>query len=155
MSGAAGGGVRRFEHVGVIVDDLEAVTAFFADLGFEVAAPMRIEDEWVERILGLEGVRLEMVMVNAPDGSGKLELTKFHHPVDPATDSADAQAPAVNRLGFRHIAYIVGNLDSTIERIRAKGLDTIGEIVNYENIFRMCYVRGPEGLIVELAEESN
>ncbi|WP_370966584.1 VOC family protein [Amycolatopsis sp. cg9] len=151
MSGATGGGVRRFEHVGVIVEDLEAVTAFFADLGFEVAPPMRIEDEWVDRILGLEGVHAEMVMVNAPDGSGKLELTKFHHPVDPAAP----QATAPNRLGFRHIAYIVEDLDSTIELIRAKGLDTVGEIVNYENIFRMCYVRGPEGLIVELAEESN
>lgn len=151
VGGAVEGGVRRFEHVGVIVDDLEAVIAFFAGLGFEVAPPMRIEEEWVDRILGLEGVRMEMVMVNAPDGSGKLELTKFHHPAGPAA----APAPEVNRLGFRHIAYIVEDLDRTIEGIRAKGLDTIGEIVSYENIFRMCYVRGPEGLIVELAEESN
>ena len=149
--GSAGGrgGALRFDHVGIVVDDLELVTAFFVDLGFERSGPMRVEGEWVDRVVGLDGVQLDMVSVNAPDGSGRIELTKFHRPTDPAA----AQRPAANGLGFRHIAYIVDDLDSVIERLRGKGLDTVGDIVTYEDIFRLCYVGGPEGLIVELAEE--
>jgi catechol 2,3-dioxygenase-like lactoylglutathione lyase family enzyme len=150
MNGNGPGGVRRFDHAGVIVDDLEAVTEFFVDLGFEKGSPMRIEGDWVDRIIGLEDVRAEMVMVNAPDGSGRLELTKFHRPTDPD----GTKDPLANRLGLRHLAYIVEDLDSVLERLRSKGIDTIGDVVNYENIFRLCYVGGPEGLIVELAEEA-
>jgi catechol 2,3-dioxygenase-like lactoylglutathione lyase family enzyme len=149
MSGGGTGVVRRFDHVGLVVDDLELVTEFFVGLGFERTAPMRIEDKWVDRVVGLDDVQLEMVSVNAPDGSGRIELTKFHQPVDPAT----AQSPLPNRLGFRHIAYVVDDIDRVVERLRGKGLDTVGDIVNYEGIFRLCYVGGPEGLIVELAEE--
>ncbi|WP_433196245.1 VOC family protein [Nocardia sp. CA-107356] len=142
------GGVR-FDHVGVVVDDLELVTAFFVDLGFERSNPMRIEGEWVDRVIGLDGVQLDMVSVNAPDGSGRLELTKFHRPTDPAA----TQGPLANRLGFRHIAYVVDDLDGVVERLRGKGLDTVGDIVDYEDIYRLCYIGGPEGLIVELAEQ--
>lgn len=142
------GGVQRFDHIGAVVDDLELVTAFFVDLGFERGNPMRLEGEWMDRVVGLDGVQAEMVTVNAPDGSGRLELTKYHRPADPAA----AQSPLANRLGFRHIAYVVDDLDRVVERLRGKGLDTVGDIVNYEDIFRLCYIGGPEGLIVELAE---
>jgi catechol 2,3-dioxygenase-like lactoylglutathione lyase family enzyme len=142
------GGVQRFDHVGVVVDDLELMTAFFVDLGFERSEPMRLEGEWIDRVVGLDGVQLEMVSVNAPDGSGRLELTKFQRP----TDAAAVQNPLANRRGFRHIAYAVDDLDSVVERLRGKGLTTIGDIVNYEDIFLLCYIGGPEGLIVELAQ---
>lgn len=141
-------GVQRFEHVGVVVEDLESVTAFFVDLGFKRDDLMRLEGEWIDRVVGLDGVRMEMVIVYAPDGSGRLELTKFHQPADPAP----AQSPLSNRLGFRHISYAVDDIDSIVERLRANGLDTIGDIVNYEDTYRLCYIGGPEGLIVELAE---
>jgi catechol 2,3-dioxygenase-like lactoylglutathione lyase family enzyme len=143
------GGVQRFVHAGVVVDDLELVTAFFVDLGFERSDAIRLEGEWMDRVVGLDGVRAEMVMVSAPDGSGALELTKFHQPADPAA----AQSPLANRLGFRHIAYAVNDLDSVVERLRGKGLDTVGDVVNYEDTYRLCYIGGPEGLIVELAEQ--
>lgn len=148
MSGGGMSGVRRFDHVGVVVDDLELVTKFFADLGFECGDPMRLEGAWIGQVVGLEGVELDMVSVSAPDGSGRLELTRFRRPVDPAP----AQSPPANRLGFRHIAYEVDDIDGVVERLRANGLDTVGEIVNYEDVYRLCYVAGPESLIVELAE---
>lgn len=141
-------GVQHFDHVGIVVDDLELVTAFFVDLGFERSGSMRLEDKWIDRVVRLDGVQLEMVSVSAPDGSGRIELTKFHRPADPAA----AQGPLANRLGIRHIAYIVDDLDSVVERLRGRGVETVGEIVDFENIFRLCYIGGPEGLIVELAE---
>ncbi|HEY3867245.1 MAG TPA: VOC family protein [Actinocrinis sp.] len=141
-------GVQRFVHVGVVVEDLERVTAFFADLGFECGEPMRFEGAWIDRIIGLEGVELDMVFVGAPDGSGQLELTRFRRPADPAGPQS---APA-NRPGLRHIAYEVDDIDGVVKRLRDGGYDTVGEIVDYEGVFRLCYVAGPEGLIVELAE---
>jgi catechol 2,3-dioxygenase-like lactoylglutathione lyase family enzyme len=149
MSGKGFGGVRRFDHAGVVVDDLELVTEFFVALGFEKSGPMRIEGEWVDRVVGLEGVHADMVNVNAPDGSGRLELTKFHRP----TDSTPVRSPLSNSLGFRHLAYIVDDVESVVERVRAKGYEPVGDLVNYEDIFLMAYIGGPEGLIVEVAEE--
>lgn len=149
MSAKGVKGVQRFDHVGVVVEDLQRVTAFFEDLGFERGDPMRLEGTWVDRIVGLDGVQAEMVMVNAPDGSGKLELIKYHRPV--AREGARQQS--ANRLGFRHIAYVIEDLDGVVARLRAEGLTTIGDIVNYENTYRLCYIGGPEGLIVELAEQ--
>lgn len=142
--------LRRVDHVGVIVDDLALVTEFFTDLGFTCGDPMHLEGEWIDRINGLDGVQLEMVSASPPDGGGSwLELTKFHRPAD----QSPARTPASNRLGFRHIACVVDDLDAVIDRLRAKGFHPIGEIVNYENIFRLCFVGGPEGLIVEIAQE--
>jgi len=142
-------GLRRVDHVGVIVDDLALVTAFLADLGFTCGDPTHYEGEWIDRINGLDGVQLEMVSANAPDGGSWLELTKFHRPVD----RSPAEIQSSNRLGFRHIACVVDDLDAVIDRLRPKGFKPIGEIVNYENVFRLCFVGGPEGPIVELAEE--
>lgn len=142
-------GLRRFDHVGVIVDDLPLVTEFFADLGFECGSPTQYEGEWIDRINGLDGVRLEMVSASVPGGGTWFELTKFHLPAD---ESGPAE-PASNRLGFRHIACVVDDLDTVVDRLGAKGFTPIGEIVNYENVFRLCFIGGPEGLIVEVAQE--
>lgn len=103
-------GVERFDHVGFVGDDLALVTAFFVDLGFERSNPMRLEGEWADPVVGLIGVQAEMVTVNAPGGSGRLELTKYHRPMNPEA----AQGPSANRLGFRHIAYLVDDLDSIV-----------------------------------------
>ncbi|HWG02351.1 MAG TPA: VOC family protein [Trebonia sp.] len=109
---------------------------------------MRIEGAWVDRVTGLDGVQLDMVSVSAPDDGSWLELTKFRQPAERAA----AQPPAPNRPGFRHIACVVDDLDGVVQRLRANGFDTVGDIVNHEGVFRLCYVGGPEGLLVELAE---
>jgi catechol 2,3-dioxygenase-like lactoylglutathione lyase family enzyme len=143
------GGVRSFDHVGVVVDDLDAVTKFFLDLGFEREDLVPLEGEWMDKIVGLDGVRAELVVVKAPDGSGRLELTKYHTPAD-----EEGVRPALsNRLGFRHIAYAVQDLDTIVDGLRDKKVDLVGDVVNYEDTYRLCYVRGPEGLIVEFAEQ--
>ncbi|QKY21320.1 VOC family protein [Halolamina sp. CBA1230] len=139
----------RFDHVGVVVDDLDAVAAFFLDLGFEREGGASVEGETVDKINGLDGVRAEVVMIRAPDGSGRLELVKYHAPID---DEGAHRFPA-NRMGFRHIAIEVDGLDTIVDRLRDNGFDTVGEVRDYEGIYRLCYVRGPEGLIVELTEQ--
>ena len=142
----------RFDHVGVVVDDLDAVAAFFADLGFEREGRMMVEGETVDKINGLEGVRAELMMVRTPDGSGTLELVKYHAPTENTDDTGARPLPA-NRLGFRHIAIEVNDLNAIVAELRGKGFDTVGEVRDYEDSYRLCYVRGPEGLIVELAEQ--
>jgi catechol 2,3-dioxygenase-like lactoylglutathione lyase family enzyme len=142
-------GKLRFDHVGVVVNDLDAVTAFFLGLGFECeGSRMLVEGETVDKINGLDGVRAELIMVRTPDGSGKLELVKYHTP----TDNIGANALPANRLGFRHIAIEVNDLNAIVDGLRDKGFDTVGEVRDFEDSYRLCYVRGPEGLIVELAE---
>jgi catechol 2,3-dioxygenase-like lactoylglutathione lyase family enzyme len=145
----------RFDHVGVVVDDLDTVAAFFSDLGFEREGRMLVEGETVDKINGLEGVRAELMMVRTPDGSGALELVKYHAPTDNTVDTDDTGRRPLppNRLGFRHIAIEVNDLNTIVAGLRDKGLDTVGEIRDYEDSYRLCYVRGPEGLIVELAEQ--
>jgi catechol 2,3-dioxygenase-like lactoylglutathione lyase family enzyme len=138
----------RFDHVGVVVDDLEAAAEFFAALGFERDDGMVVEGETVDKINGLDGVRAQIVMARAPDGSGKLELVKY---VTPADDNGAQPLPA-NRLGFRHICLEIKDLNGVVDRLRDDGFDTVGEIQDYGNVYRLVYVRGPEGLIVELAE---
>lgn len=146
--------VRSFGHIGVVVDDLEAATAFFLDLGFtRRGGSESLEGRWIDGVVGLDGVRVDLVVVSAPDGSGELELTRFHTPVDdhagePGTD----QAPA-NRPGLRHIAFLVDDLRGMVDRLREQGVGLVGGIRDYEDTYRLCYVRGPEGIIVELAED--
>jgi catechol 2,3-dioxygenase-like lactoylglutathione lyase family enzyme len=141
-------GVRSFDHVGVVVDDLDAVTKFFLDLGFEREDLVPLEGEWMDKVVGLDGVRAELVVVKAPDGSGRLELTKYH---TPAGEGEVRPSPS-NRLGFRHIAYAVQDLDTILDGLRDRDVDLVGDVVNYQDTYRLCYVRGPEGLIVEFAE---
>lgn len=143
-------GMLRLDHVGVVVDDLDAVAAFFLALGFERDGGGLVEGEVVDRINGLDGVRAELVMVRTPDGSGKVELVKYHAP---ASDK-DAHPLAPNRRGFRHIALEVNNLDAIVDGLRDRGFDTVGEVCDFEEYaYRLCYVRGPDGLIVEFAEQ--
>jgi catechol 2,3-dioxygenase-like lactoylglutathione lyase family enzyme len=141
-------GVKSFDHVGVVVDDLEAATTFFLDLGLEREGAGSVEGEWVGNVIGLDDVQAELVMVKTPDGSGKLELVKFHRP---GHEEGAHPAPA-NRLGIRHVALVVDDLDTIVQGLRDKGIDLVGEVQNYEDTFLLCYVRGPEGIIVELAE---
>jgi catechol 2,3-dioxygenase-like lactoylglutathione lyase family enzyme len=138
----------RFDHVGVVVDDLDAATAFFAGLGFEREGGTLVEGEIVDAINGLDGVRADIVMVRTPDRTGRLELVKYHAPAD--EDGPQALPP--NRLGLRHICLEVSDLDSIVGRLREQGLGLVGEVAAYGDVYRLCYVRGPEGLIVELAE---
>jgi catechol 2,3-dioxygenase-like lactoylglutathione lyase family enzyme len=136
------------DHVGVVVDDLAAATAFFVDLGLELQGEGSVEGRWVDRIVGLEGVRTEFAFVQTPDGHGRLELITFHAP---AGKGGDPHAPA-NTPGIRHLTFAVDDIDAAVTRVRARGGELIGEVVRYENSYLLCYVRGPEGIIVELAQ---
>lgn len=137
------------EHVGVVVDDLAAATAFFVELGLEVVVEGAVEGAWVDRIVGLEGVRAEIVMVQTPDGYGTLELTKFHAPPGGGGD----RSAAANTPGIRHVSFRVDDLDAVVAGLRARGIELVGDVERYEDSYVLCYVRGPEGIIVELAQQ--
>lgn len=141
--------VERMDHVGLVVDDLAAAIAFFAELGLEPQGEASLEGDLVDRIVGLEGVRTEFAMMVTPDGHSKLELVKFHAPQGP---EGDAQAPA-NAPGIRHLTFAVDDLDTTLAGLRTHGAELVGEVERYEDIYRLCYIRGPEGIIIELAEK--
>jgi len=140
--------IQRMDHVGIVVDDLAAATAFFLELGLKLNGEAQLEGAWVDRVVGLEGVRSEVVMLETPDGHGRLELSKFHAP---SGRSGDPHAPA-NAPGIRHVTFAVDDLDAAVASVRARGGELVGEVENYKGIVRTCYVRGPEGIIVELAE---
>ena len=140
--------IQRMEHVGIVVDDLAVATEFFVKLGLELQGEGPVEGRWVDRVLGLEGVRADIAMLQTPDGHARLELTKFH---TPATLSGDRHAPA-NTPGIRHIAFAVEDVDAIVAGLRARGAELIGELGRYEDSYRLCYVRGQEGIIIELAE---
>jgi catechol 2,3-dioxygenase-like lactoylglutathione lyase family enzyme len=140
--------IQRMEHVGIVVNDLAAATAFFLELGLKLQGEGQVEGGWVDRVVGLEGVRVEYAMVETPDGQGRLELVKFH---SPSAQGGDGHAPA-NTLGLRHVLFAVDDIDTAVAIVQARGGELVGEVENYEGIYRLCYVRGPEGIIVELAE---
>ena len=137
------------EHVGIVVDDLAAATEFFVELGLKLLGEGRVEGRWVDRIVGLDGVRADIAMLQTPDGHGRLELTKFH---TPPAQGGDRHAPA-NTRGIRHVAFAVEDIDAVVAGLRARGAQLVGEVERYEESYRLCYVRGPEGIIVELAEQ--
>ncbi len=141
--------IERMEHVGIVVDDLAAATAFFAELGLELQGGGLVEGDWVDRVVGLEGIRAEIAMMETPDGHGRVELVKFH---SPSARDGDRHAPS-NTLGIRHLAFRVDDLDAAVESLRAHGGELVGEVERYKDIYRLCYVSGPEGIIVELAEK--
>ena len=141
--------IRKMDHVSVVVDDLSGAVAFFTALGMEVEGETPIEGPWVDRINAIQGVRVNIVMMRTPDGHGRLELTKFHHP--PLVAVEPAVAPP-NALGLRSVMFLVEGLDETVARLRAKGGELIGEVAQYESVYRLCYMRGPAGIIVSLAE---
>jgi catechol 2,3-dioxygenase-like lactoylglutathione lyase family enzyme len=140
--------IQRLDHVGIVVDDLAAAVAFFAELGLELQGDGSVEGAWADRIVGLDGVRSDIAMMQTPDGHGRVELAKFH---TPSHQGGDAHAPA-NAPGIRHIAFRVDDIDAVVARLRACGAELVGELERYEDSYRLCYVRGPEGIIVELAE---
>ncbi len=141
--------IQRMDHVGMVVDDLAAATAFFIELGLRLQGEGSVEGGWVDRVVGLEGVRAEIAMVETPDGHGRLELVMFHAPSGPG---GDPHAPA-NTPGLRHVTFAVDDIDAVVARLRARGAELVGEVERYEDSYRLCYVRGPEGIIVELAEK--
>jgi catechol 2,3-dioxygenase-like lactoylglutathione lyase family enzyme len=141
--------VLRLEHVGVVVGDLDEAVAFFADVGLELDGRMSVGGEEVDRIVGLEGVQNDVAMMRTPDGRGKLELISFHTPPSPA---GDPHAPS-NAPGLRHVLFAVDDIGATVARLQARGAELVGEVVDYGGSYRLCYIRGPEGIIVELAEK--
>jgi catechol 2,3-dioxygenase-like lactoylglutathione lyase family enzyme len=140
--------VERMDHVGVVVDDMEAAKAFFVELGLTLKGEWTAEGAWVDRVIGLEGVRADCAMVETTDGHSRLELVKFQTPASPG---GDAHAPS-NALGLRHVTFQVDDLDATLARMHAHGAELVGEVENYEDVYRLCYLRGPAGIIVELGE---
>jgi catechol 2,3-dioxygenase-like lactoylglutathione lyase family enzyme len=141
--------VQRMEHVGIVVDDLAAATAFFAALGLERQGEMSVGGPEVGRIIGLEGVQTDVAFMRSPDGNGALELIKFQ---SPSHEGGNAHEPA-NVPGLRHLAFVVDDIEAALAALQAQGGELVGELVQYGNSYRLCYVRGPAGIIVELAEK--
>ena len=140
----------RMDHVSVVVRDLEAAVAFFVELGMELEGRAPIEGRSVDRLNALDGIRVDIAMMRTPDGSGRLELTKFH---SPAVISAEPENAPPNTLGLRSVMFAVDDIDDVVTRLRNHGGELIGEIAQYEEMYRLCYMRGPAGIIVALAEQ--
>ena len=140
--------IQRMDNVLIVVDDLDAAIVFFTDLGLELEGRATVEGQSVDRLIGLEGVRSEIAMMRSADGHG-VELDKFHSPPPVRAEPEDAP---VNTLGMRRIMFAVDDIDAVLSRLRTHGADLVGEVVQYENSYRLCYVRGPEGLMVALAQ---
>ena len=138
----------RMDNVGIVVEDLRGAVEFFAELGLELEGEAPAEGPWLDGIVGIDDVRVEVAMMRTPDGHGRLELTKFR---SPAAIGAAPNAPA-NTLGIRRIMFAVDDIEDTVARLRARGGELVGEVVRYEDFYRLCYVRGPEGIIVALSE---
>jgi catechol 2,3-dioxygenase-like lactoylglutathione lyase family enzyme len=141
--------IQRMDNVLVVVDDLEAAKAFFVELGMELEGQATVEGPSVDRLVGLDGVRSEIAMMRTPDGHGRIELDKFHTP--PARNT-DPNAP-VNTLGIRRIMFAVDDIEAVLARLQAHDAELVGEVVQYEDKYRLCYVRGPEGIMIALAEQ--
>jgi len=141
--------LQRMDNVLIVVDDLEAAKAFFTELGMELEGETQVEGPWADRTVGLDGVRADISMMRTPDGHGRVELSRFHTP--PAVRAEPERAPS-NALGIRRIMFTVDDLDDVVARLRRHGAELVGEIAQYEDIYRLCFVRGPEGIIIGLAE---
>ena len=140
----------RMDNVGVVVEDLKGAIAFFAELGLKLEGEMPIEGQWADRVVGLEGMRVDIAMMRTPDGHSRLELTKFHKP---AAISAGPKNAPPNVLGIRRIMFAVDGIDDVLARLRTHGAELVGEVAQYEDMYRLCYVRGPEGILIALAEQ--
>ena len=142
--------IQRMDNVLIVVDDLDAVIAFFVELGMELEGKGPLEWSGAERVIGLDGVRQDIAMLRIPDGPGRIELAKFHEPkaITPEPNNAPP-----NTLGIRRIMFAVDDIDAALTRLRNYGAELVGELAQYENSYRLCYVRGPENIIVGLAEQ--
>ena len=153
MAGLRGCGdmtIQRMDNVLIVVDDFEAAKAFFAELGLELEGEAPVQGRWVDRVVGLDDVHADIAMMRTPDGHSRVELTKFHTP--PAVRAEPESAPA-NALGIRRIMFAVDDIDDVVARLRSHGAELVGEIAQYEDIYRLCFLRGPEGIIIGLAEQ--
>jgi catechol 2,3-dioxygenase-like lactoylglutathione lyase family enzyme len=142
--------VLRMDNVLVVVDDLRAAIGFFVELGLELEGEATVEGPWIDRIVGFDGSRCDVAMMRTPDGHGRIELEKYHAPRAVRAEPEDAPVYA---LGIRRIMFAVDDIDEVLARLQAHGAELIGEVVQYEDSYRLCYVRGPEGIIVALAEQ--
>ncbi|RAO44853.1 VOC family protein [Micromonospora saelicesensis] len=142
--------IQRMDNVLIVVEDLDTVIAFFVELGMELEGRGPVEGRWVERVIGIDDVRQEVAMLRTPDGQGKVELAMFHRPT--AISAEPKNAPA-NTLGIRRIMFAVDDIEDVITRLRGLGAELVGEVERYEDVYRLCYVRGPEDIIVGLAEQ--
>jgi catechol 2,3-dioxygenase-like lactoylglutathione lyase family enzyme len=141
--------VKRLDNVGIVVEDLDAAIVFFTELGLTLEGRMPIEGEWAGRVTGVRGQRVEIAMMRTSDGHGRLELSRFD---SPAIVSDHRNAP-VNSLGYLRVMFAVEDLDGTLARLSRLGATVVDEVVNYEDVYRLCYIRGPEGLLIGLAQE--
>ncbi|GIF76681.1 VOC family protein [Asanoa siamensis] len=143
--------IKRMDNVLIVVDDLDAVVAFFVALGMELEGTGPVEGRWVERVIGIDDVRQDVAMLRIPGGvSGRIELARFHAPKAIRSEPTDAPA---NTLGIRRVMFAVDDVDAVLARLRPHGGELVGTVENYENVYRLCYVRGPEGIVVGLAQE--
>ena len=142
--------IQRMDNVGIVVDDLDAAIAFFTELGMELEGRAQIEGLWADRTVGLDGVRCDIAMMRTPDGHGRLELAKYH---TPAAIGARPHNPPHNTLGMHRVMFAVDDIEDVVARLRTHGAELVGELAQYEDSYRLCYVRGPEGIIVALAEQ--
>lgn len=142
----------RMDNVLIVVEDLAATKAFFLELGMELVGETQVEGPAVDATVGLDGVRADITMLRTPDGHGRVELTRYVSP--PAVPVQPADAPA-NALGIRRIMFAVDDIDDIIDRLRPHGAELLGELVQYENSYRLCYLRGPAGILIALAEQTN
>ena len=142
--------IRRMDNVLIVVDDLKASIALFVELGMELEGKTQVEGVWVDRTVGLDSVRADIAMMRTPDGHGRVELTRFHTP--PAVRAEPEGAPA-NALGIRRIMFAVDDIEDVLARLRAHGAELVGEVAQYEDKYRLCYLRGPEGIMIGLGEK--
>jgi catechol 2,3-dioxygenase-like lactoylglutathione lyase family enzyme len=140
----------RMDNVGIVVDDLDTVIAFFTELGLELEGKAVVEEAWAARVVGLDEQRIDVAMMRTPDGHGRIELAKYHTPK--AISGVPEDAPA-NTLGIRRIMFAVDDIDDAIARLLDHGAELVGEVVNYQDVYRLCYIRGPEGIVVALSQQ--
>ncbi len=143
-------GIQRMDNVAIVVKDLDGAVDFFTELGMELEGRTPIEGLFADQTVGIDGIRSEIAMMRTPDGHGRVELTTYH---SPALITPEPLAPAPNTVGLHRIMFAVDDIDDTIARLRTHGVELLGEVANYENVYRLCYLRGPDGIIVALAEQ--
>lgn len=142
--------VKRMDNVGIVVENLDAAIAFFTELGLALEGRMPVEDEWAGRVTGVRGQRVEIAMMCTPDGHSRLELSRFDAPAI----ASDHRTAPVNSLGYLRVMFTVEDLDDTLARLSTLGATVVDEVVSYENIYRLCYIRGPEGILIGLARDA-
>lgn len=141
--------LKRLDNIGIVVENLDASIDFFIELGLELEGRAPIEGDWADGVTGLKNMRCEIAMLKTPDGNSRLELSKFHAP----PVASDHRTAPVNSLGYLRVMFAVENLDDLLARLQKHGATVVGEVVNYQNIYRLCYLRGPEGILIGLAQQ--